>query len=145
MPLPSDADAISLRQRRRQQLPLEMSALPIVHKNVKIAHHIHTVTSQLLVDKEVAEGADAREYRGKDIRPPRTLLLGSNRPQRGEGGRHIQMHWDDWVDVQERRGQLPPSHSLLPSFHLPSWWAKVIISVLVDVELSGGGGMIVYY
>lgn len=89
--MPLLGDAISdphgeQQQRRRQLLLPEMSALPIVHKNAKIAHHIHRATARLLADKEAAEADVEREYRGEHIFPPRTLLLGNNSPQGGGGG-----------------------------------------------------------
>jgi hypothetical protein len=75
-------------------LLLAMSELPDVHKETsKIAHHTHTAAAQLLADKEVAEGDDARECRGEGIHPRRTLLPGNSSPQRG-GGRRSQRHWD---------------------------------------------------
>jgi len=89
--VPLLGDAISVphgeQQRRQQQLlPPAMSALPIVHKNAKIAHHTHRATARLLADKEAAEADAEREYRGEHIFPPRTLLLGNNSPQGGGGG-----------------------------------------------------------
>ncbi len=138
VPVPLLDGAISLPRdgrRQRRQLLLEMSELPIVHMSEKIAHHIHTATAPLLVDKEAGEGGDARECRGEDIHPLHILLLGNNRLQGGEGERRSQLHLED---VLRRRCILmpPPSHArplFLPCFHLPTWWAEMIINYIITV------------
>lgn len=91
VPLLDDAISLPHDGLRRRQLLLEMSELLIVHMSEKIAHHIHTATAHLLVDKEAGEGGHARECRGEDIRLLH-ILLGNNRLQGGEGERRSQLH-----------------------------------------------------
>lgn len=134
-PVPLLGDAISLPHDglRRRQLLLEMSELLIVHMSEKIAHHIHTATAQLLVDKEAVEGEDARGYKGDDIHPLHILLLGNNRLQGGEGERHSQLHLED-VRCRCTPMMPPPSHAplfFLPCFHLPTWWTRMITVMAV--------------
>lgn len=128
-------DAISLHHDgpRRQQLLLEMSELLIAHMSEKIAHHTHMATAHLLVDKEAADGEDAMEYKGEDIRPLHILLLGSNRLQGGEGERHSQLHLED-VRRRCTPMMMPPSHAppfFLPCFHLPTWLLMMITVMAV--------------
>ncbi len=139
-------DAISLHHDgpRRRQLLLEMSELLIVHMSEKIAHHIHMATAHLLVDKEAAEGEDAREYKGEDIRLLRILLPDNNRQQGGEGERHSQLHLEDvrWRCTPMMMVPPPPSHAppfFLPCFHLlPSWLlARMIINIRVMAVVHG--------
>ena len=79
---------------RQRQLPPAIDELPF-HRAANMGHHIHMVTARRVFDGNEGEG-DVREYRGEDIHPPRTPLLGSNRPQSDEGRRRSQRHWDDW-------------------------------------------------